>query len=146
MQEAPSALLVSERTAIPHRHIPTTSRCEAQIVGEHAQRHLGGNLRQRFHQEVRRPHPHLERAEGMRDRFAARAHGLGIFIEPLLRRFENGLVLPSRYTAALGSFRAFKRALRAGIRPISPQRFAIFLVRITISELFPGRASPSPAL
>src|SRR5262249_32090263 len=36
-----------------------------QIVSEHMQRHLGGNLGQRLHQEVRGTHPHLDRAEGM---------------------------------------------------------------------------------
>jgi hypothetical protein len=30
-----------------------------QIVSEHAQRHLGGNLRQRLHEEVGRPHARL---------------------------------------------------------------------------------------
>ena len=58
-------------------------------------------------QEVRRAHPHLDCAEGMLDRLAARAHGLGIFVEPLLHRLENVLVLPSGNTA-LGSFRAFR--------------------------------------
>src|SRR5260370_6227820 len=39
-----------------------------EIVGEHAECHLARDLRQRFHQEVRRAHPHLERAEGMLNR------------------------------------------------------------------------------
>jgi hypothetical protein len=41
-----------------------------QIVGEHTERHLARDLRQRLHQEVRRAHPHLERAEGMLNRLA----------------------------------------------------------------------------
>ena len=41
-----------------------------QIVGEYAERHLARDLRQRLHQEVRRAHPHLERAEGMLNRLA----------------------------------------------------------------------------
>ena len=35
-----------------------------QIVGEHVQCHLAGNLRQRLHQKVRRAHPHLQCTEG----------------------------------------------------------------------------------
>ncbi len=70
---------------------------------------------------MRCPHPHLERAEGMLDRFAARAHGLRIFIEPLLRNFENVLVLPA-FDDALLCFRALRleRAFTAGIRRIMP--------------------------
>jgi Transposase DDE domain len=67
-----------------------------QIVGEHAERHLARDLRQRLHQEVRRAHPHLERAEGMLNRLAPAAHGLGILIQPLLHGFDNVLVLPSQ--------------------------------------------------
>jgi hypothetical protein len=36
-----------------------------EIVGEHVQRHLSCYLRQRLHQKVRRPHPHLQRGERM---------------------------------------------------------------------------------
>src|SRR3954466_4992360 len=67
-----------------------------EIVGKHVQRHLGGDLRQPLHQEVRRTHPHLERAEGMLNRLAPAAHGLGILIQPLLHGFDNVLMLPSR--------------------------------------------------
>src|SRR5262245_22657936 len=35
-----------------------------EIVGEYVQRHLGGDLGQTLHQEVRRPHPHLQRGKG----------------------------------------------------------------------------------
>src|SRR6202790_419106 len=67
-----------------------------QIVGEYAERHLARDLRQRLHQKVRRAHPHLERAEGMLNRLAPTAHGLGILIQPLLHGFDNVLMLPSR--------------------------------------------------
>jgi len=59
-----------------------------EIVGEYAERHLGGNLWQRLHQEVRRAHVRLDRGEGMLDRLAALTHGLWIFIEPLLHRLD----------------------------------------------------------
>ena len=56
-----------------------------EIVGEHVQGHLGGNLRQALHQKVRRTHPHLERTEGMLDCLAAHAHRLRVLIETPLR-------------------------------------------------------------
>jgi hypothetical protein len=36
--------------------------------------HLSGNLGHRLHQETRGSYPHLDRAEGMRNRFTAHAH------------------------------------------------------------------------
>ena len=66
-----------------------------QIVGQHVQRHLGGNLRQTLHQQVRRSHPHLQRAEGMLHRLAALAHCLRVLVETLLYRLQNLLVLPA---------------------------------------------------
>lgn len=39
--------------------------CDAgEIVGQDVQRHLGGYLWETLHQEVRRPHPHLQSAKG----------------------------------------------------------------------------------
>jgi len=58
------------------------------------QGHLGGHMRQRFHQEVRRTHPHLKRAEGMFGRLAAHAHCLRILIEPLLHRLKTRAHVP----------------------------------------------------
>jgi hypothetical protein len=88
----------------PHSRLDCCQQCPCtdyihdarQIVGEHAERHLARDLRQRLHQEVRCTHPHLERAEGMLNRLAPAAHGLGILIQPLLHGFDNLLVLPSR--------------------------------------------------
>jgi len=42
-----------------------------EIVGQHAERHLGANVFQPLHQEMSRTHPHLDGAEGMLDRLAA---------------------------------------------------------------------------
>ena len=78
-----------------------------EIVGEHMQGHLGRNLRQTLHQKVRRPHPHLERAEWVLDRLTAHAHRLRVLIETLLHSFEQVFVLPSR-DASLGSRRALR--------------------------------------
>ena len=60
-----------------------------EIVGEHVQGHLGGNLRQALHQKVRCTHPHLERTEGMLDCLAAHAHRLRVLIETLLHSFKH---------------------------------------------------------
>jgi predicted SnoaL-like aldol condensation-catalyzing enzyme len=54
-----------------------------EIIGEHVQGHLGGNLRQALHLKVRRTHPHLERTEGMLDCLAAHAHRLRVLISRL---------------------------------------------------------------
>jgi hypothetical protein len=43
------------------------------ILGEGMECHLGGDLGQALHQKVRRPHPHLQRAEGMFGRLATLA-------------------------------------------------------------------------
>ena len=55
-----------------------------EIVGQYTEGHLGGDLRQRLRQEVRCTHPHLHCTERMLDRLTARAHGVRIFVEPLL--------------------------------------------------------------
>src|SRR5271155_1557288 len=66
-----------------------------EIVGQDVQRHLRGNPRQCLHQEVRRSHPGLDRAEGMLDRLASLTHLLWMLIEPALNSFKNVLILPS---------------------------------------------------
>ena len=47
-----------------------------QIIGEHVQCHLAGNLRQRLHQKVRRAHLHLQCAGGVLNRLAPLTHGV----------------------------------------------------------------------
>jgi hypothetical protein len=48
------------------------------------QGHLGADVLEPFHQEVGGPHPGRDRAKGMLDALAAPAHGLWVFVEPLL--------------------------------------------------------------
>ena len=55
-----------------------------QIVSKDVQCHLGCDPRQPLHQEVRRAHSGLDRAEGMLDRFTPLAHRLRVLVEPLL--------------------------------------------------------------
>src|SRR5215470_6307276 len=106
------------------------------------QRHLGGNLGQRLHQEVRGTHPHLDRTEGMLDRLTARAHGTRIFVEPCLHGLDNLLVLPPR-DATLSSRRAlsFDWAGTARSSPITVKCLAVLLVRIAILQFLTRRAA-----
>jgi hypothetical protein len=97
-----------------------------QIVGEHAERHLARDLWQRLHQEMRRAHPHLERAEGMLNRLAPAAHGLGIVIQPLLHSFDNVLVLPPRDPAFLAcSALLLDGAGAAGVGRVTAQLLSV---------------------
>jgi hypothetical protein len=59
------------------------------------QRHLGADVLERFHVEVRRSHPRLYRAEGMLDSLAAYAHFIRVSIEPRLHGLKDGFVLPA---------------------------------------------------
>jgi hypothetical protein len=86
------------------------------------QRHLGGDLGQTFHKEVRRPHPHLQRAEGMFRRLATLAHGLGVLVETLLYGLQYMLVLPARDPSLLASgAAAFDSATLTGVGPVAAQ-------------------------
>src|ERR1700681_2730287 len=111
-----------------------------EVVREHVQRHLGRHLWQRLHQKVRRPHPHLQRAEWVLDRLAACSHRIRIFVEPRLHVFDNVLVLPPR-DAALRSLRALslQRAGMARVGPVAAQDQSIFLVREVVGELLTSR-------
>src|SRR3974377_534307 len=104
-----------------HERLDTDDVHDArEIVSQYMQGHLGGHARQRFHQEVRRTHPHLERAEGMLGRLAAHAHCLRISTETLLHRFKQVLMFPSR-DAPLRTRRTsrFERAAWTCGRPIA---------------------------
>ena len=79
-----------------HERLDTDDVHDArEIVGQHVQRHFGGNTWQRLHQEVGCAHPGLDRSEGMLDRLAPLAHLFWMFVEPALHRLKNVLVLPS---------------------------------------------------
>jgi len=104
--------------------------------------HLGGNLGQALHQEVRRSHPHLQRAEGMFDRLATLAHGLRVLVETFLYGLEYMLMLPAR-DAPLRAGRAamLERAVAARIRPIAPQLLRVLLIRVVVLQLFTSRTA-----
>jgi hypothetical protein len=65
------------------------------VVGQDVQRHLGTDVLERFHLEMRGPHPGFYRAEGMLHGLAAFAHLVRIPIEPRLYGLKDGFVLPS---------------------------------------------------
>jgi hypothetical protein len=106
------------------------------------QRHLGANLGQRLHQEVRGSHPHLHCSEWMLDRLTARAHGIRIFVEPLLYGLDNLLVLPQRDATLFGRRAlSFDWAGMARIGPITPKFLAVLLGRKAIREFLGARRS-----
>ncbi len=104
-----------------------------QIIGEHAQRHLRAHVLQPLHQEMGRPHPRLDRAKGMFDRFAALAHGLGVLVEPSLDGFENLFVLPPSDAAFLARCATLlDGAALADVGPVAAQGQPVLLVRVVV--------------
>jgi len=73
---------------------------DAHDVGEYVQRHLSGDLGQTLHQELRRPHAHLQRGEGM---FGRLARCRMVLIEALLYFLQYMLMLPACDSSLLAS-------------------------------------------
>ncbi len=102
-----------------------------QIIGEHAQRHLGAHVLQPFHQEMGRPHPRLDRAKGVLDRLAALAHGLRVLVEPSLDGLKDVFVLPAGDPAFLArSATVLDGAVLAGVGPVAAQGQTVLLVPV----------------
>ena len=112
-----------------------------QVVGEHAQRHLGADVLQPLHQEVGGAHPGLDGPEGMLDRLAPLTHGPRVLIEPPLDGFKDIFVLPAR-DAALLARRALvlHGAASADVGPIAAQGQSPFFARAAIAQARAGRA------
>ena len=90
--------------------------------------HLGGNLRQALHQEVRRPYSHLQRAKEMLGRLATQAHGLRVPVEALLDSFKHLLMLSAGNPPLLAGCAArLAHAVAACICPIATQFLAMLL-------------------
>ena len=103
------------------------------------QRHFGGDLWQRFHEQVGVSHAFFDRAKGVLDRFAARAHGLRVFIKASLYVFKNVLMFPAGDTALnTGGALVLDRTGSAGIGPVTAQRQPLFLICIIVFESFPA--------
>ena len=99
------------------------------------QRHLGGHLGQTLHQEVRRPHSHLQRAEGMFDCLATLAHSLRVFVEALLDGFQYMLMLPpGNASLRAGGAAFFEGTVATRIRPIAPQLLSVLFIGIVIAS------------
>src|SRR5262245_58001442 len=102
--------------------MPMIFMTRVRLIGEYVQRHLGGDLGQTLHQEVRRPHPHLQRGEGMFGRLATLAHGLRVLVEALLYGLQYLLMLPAGDPSLLASGAAlFNSATLTDVGPIAAQ-------------------------
>src|SRR5262249_61242118 len=104
------------------------------------ERHFGGYLWQRLHQEVSGPHSGLHCAEGMLDCFTSLTHFLRMLIKAPLHSFENVLVFPSRDQPLLaGDALMPDGATLACVGPIAAQNQAFVLCREVIGELLASR-------
>jgi hypothetical protein len=65
-----------------------------EVVCEHVKAHLGADMLAGFHQEARRAHPEPQRTERVLDGPTAYAHHVRLLVEPLLHRFDDGLMFP----------------------------------------------------
>jgi hypothetical protein len=82
--------------------------------------HFSCDVLEAFHQEVRRAHARLDRAEGMLDRLSARAHRLWVLIEPPLNVFEHMFVFPTGdATPNAGSALILDRTCATSIGPVA---------------------------
>ncbi len=97
------------------------------------ERHLGGDLWHRLHQEVGCAHPGLDRPKGMLDRLAPLAHFLRVLVEPSLYCLKNMLMLPSGDPPLFaGGAVVLNGAALAGIGPIAAQDQRVFLGRVMV--------------
>ena len=96
-----------------------------------------------LHKEVGCTYPGLDRAEGVLDRLAPLAHLLRIFIETVLQRLQNVLVLPSRDPSLLGGGAiGFDGVALARVCLVAAQNQSIFSRdRVVVGEPFSGRTS-----
>ena len=85
------------------------------------QAHLGADPAPGFGQEVGCPHPRLDGAEGMLDRFPAHGHDVRVLIEPQLHGIEHRLMFPAFDPAFLGwrAERLYGASLAGGRVPIA---------------------------
>ena len=86
-----------------------------QVVSQDVQAHLGPNPWQSLGEEMGRPHPTLQCAEGMLGRLPGRSRGFRGAVKPTLHIIEHPLVFPAR-DASIWTRRALRlyRTARAG--------------------------------
>lgn len=118
-----------------------------QVIRQHVHTHLRVDFRQRLHQDMRRPHPRLERAEHVFHGLPASCHGVRHSIQPILHGVQDRFMFPARDTpvVARGAAR-FQRTARTGRAPVAVLREAAFKARHAIDRVLPGRALVSVAL
>ena len=108
-----------------------------EIVGQHVQRHFGGDPFQGLHLEVGIAHPVFDGAERMLDGFTPLLHLLRMLVEPLLDDIKDVFMFPAGNSALLGRGAAIlDGAYPADRGPVAPQAQPSFLVGVEI-----GRAS-----
>ena len=86
------------------------------VIGEHVECHLGADVSERAHSEVRRSHPGLDRAERVFDGRAAQTHQGGVAVHTIVHRLDQMLVLPAGDPALLA--RGAARLERADLADI----------------------------
>ena len=113
-----------------------------EIVGQNMQRHLGADISQRLHLEVRRPHPVLDGSERVLDGVEPDVHFLRMLVEPALDRLDDMFMFPARDAAflALGT-EILDRASLTGIGPVAVQRLSVFHVGEVMRQAFASRAN-----
>lgn len=85
-----------------HHRLCAEDRHDApEVVCEDMKAHLGTDMLACFHKEVRRAHPEFQRAKRVLDGLTAYAHHFRLMVEPLLHRFDDGLMFPALYPASL---------------------------------------------
>ena len=73
------------------------------VVGEHVQRHFGGDVFQSPHLEVRRAHPGFDRAVWVLNRHAADGQLGGVVVQALLHSFQYVFMFPSADATVLAA-------------------------------------------
>jgi hypothetical protein len=90
-----------------------------EIIGKHGKRHLGADILQALHQEVRGAHPCLDGAKGVLHRLSPLAHGLWVLVEPPLNSFQNLSLANSYRLCKSPSFYGTRTDLSKVFGPIS---------------------------
>ena len=112
------------------------------VVREDLQTHLGTHLLQGSCQEMRRPHPGLDRCERMLGSLPTNAHAVGCQIKSTLHGVEHGLIFPAAHAAIIAR-RALRLdwAMRAGGTPVTVHQQTALDASESPDEALPGRTT-----
>ena len=95
------ASLSSGSHRLHHRRRAEDRHDAPEVVCEDMKAHLGADVLACFHKEVRGAHPEFQRAKRVLDGLTTYAHYFRLMVEPLLHRFDGGLMFPALYPASL---------------------------------------------